>query len=88
MSDANSPMHASSPTTVQRLIALAADRFGKHAGELDAESDLFEALGIDSVQVLELLSELELAFDVEIPDYELRDVRTFAGLATQIDKRL
>jgi acyl carrier protein len=38
--------------------------------------------------VLELLSELELTFDIEIPDYELRDVRTFAELAEQIDKRL
>jgi acyl carrier protein len=54
---------------------------------LAPEDDIFEALGIDSVQVLELLSELEMHFDVEIPDYELREVRTFAELAEQIDRR-
>jgi acyl carrier protein len=49
---------------------------------------VFESLGIDSVQVLELLSELELEFDIEIPDYELRNVKTFAELGRVIDRRL
>ena len=39
------------------------------------------------MQVLELLSELEMRFDVEIPDYELREVRTFSELARQVDRR-
>ena len=49
---------------------------------------MFESLGVDSMQVLELLSELEQEFDVEIPDYELRAVKTFADLARVIDRRL
>ena len=49
---------------------------------------MFESLGIDSMQVLELLSELELELDVQIPDYELRGVKTFAELAKVIDRRL
>ena len=73
--------------TEQRLIQLAADYFRLEPTGLTPEDDIFEALGIDSVQVLELLSELEMHFDVEIPDYELREVRTFAELAEQIDRR-
>jgi acyl carrier protein len=38
--------------------------------------------------LLSLLSELEQHFGVEIPDYELRDVRTFAQLAACIEQRL
>ena len=75
-------------TTVERLIELAAARFKADATALDPAADVFEALGIDSVQVLELLSELELEFDIEIPDYELRDVKTFTELATVVDRRL
>ena len=52
------------------------------------DDDLFEALGIDSVQALELLSELELSFGVELPDYELAEVRSFADLAGKIEERL
>jgi acyl carrier protein len=49
---------------------------------------VFESLGIDSLQVLTLLSELERQFDVEVPDYELREVRTFGQLAQCIERRL
>jgi acyl carrier protein len=34
------------------------------------------------------LSELERQFDVEVPDYELREVRTFGQLAECIERRL
>jgi acyl carrier protein len=74
--------------TVQRLIALAARRFKLDPSTLAPAGDVFESLGVDSMQVLELLSELELEFDVEIPDYELRGVKTFDELARVIDQRL
>jgi acyl carrier protein len=37
---------------------------------------------------MDLLTELEDTFSVEIPDYELADVRTFDGLAEIIGRRL
>jgi len=75
-------------STVQRVMSLAAARFEIEAATLTPEADVFESLAIDSMQVLELLSELELELDVQIPDYELRGVKTFAELAKVIDRRL
>jgi len=75
-------------TTIDTLIQLAAKKFKADAEKLSADDDLFDALGIDSVQALELLSELELEFDVEVPDYELQEVKTFKQLAEVIDERL
>jgi acyl carrier protein len=75
-------------STLERLITLAARRFKIDPAKLKGEGDMFESLGVDSMQVLELLSELEQEFDVEIPDYELRAVKTFADLARVIDRRL
>jgi acyl carrier protein len=75
-------------STVTQLLSLCAKRFGREAAELRPEGDVFDSLGIDSMQVLSLLSELEQHFEVEIPDYELRDVRSFAQLAECIDRRL
>jgi acyl carrier protein len=74
--------------TLTRLIELSARRFKLAPSTLAPEADVFDSLGIDSVQVLELLSELEIEFDVEIPDYELRNVKTFAELGRVIDRRL
>lgn len=79
---------AKSADTVQRVMALAAQRFARPAGALGPDDDVFESLGIDSVQVLELLSELENELEIELPDYELRNVKTFAQLAAAIDRRL
>ena len=76
-----------SDDTVQRLIALAGKKFGVSPEKLAPDNDFFDALGIDSVQALELLSEIEIAFDVEIPDYELQGVKTFEALALVIDER-
>lgn len=73
--------------TTQRLINLAGKKFKVDPQGLSPEQDFFDALGIDSVQALELLSELEIEFDVEVPDYELQGVKTFAALAEVIDAR-
>lgn len=73
--------------SLDRLIQLAAKRYDADATKLKPEDDVFEKLGIDSFQAVELMSELEMEFDVEIPDYELQGVRTFGQLAAAIDKR-
>ena len=70
-----------------RLTQLCAKRYSVDASIIKPEGDIFETLSIDSFQAAELMSELEMEFDVEIPDYELQGVVTFAGLAAVIEKR-
>jgi acyl carrier protein len=50
--------------------------------------DFFKALGIDSLQTLDLLTKLESHFSVELPDYELQGVSDFRTLAGKIQARL
>ncbi|RMG07009.1 MAG: acyl carrier protein [Planctomycetota bacterium] len=71
-----------------RLLELSRQRFAGAPAELSPDDDLFQSLGIDSVQALELLSELERTFGVELPDYELAEVRSFAELARKLHERL
>jgi acyl carrier protein len=68
-------------------MELAGKRFNVASAELNAADDFFEKLGIDSVQALDLLTDVEKEFDVEIPDYALQGVKTFSALATEIEKR-
>lgn len=72
----------------EKLLVLAAKRFKREVSELNVTDDFFDKLGIDSFQAMELLTDVEEAFDVEIPDYELKDVKTFAALVTVIERRL
>jgi acyl carrier protein len=72
--------------TLQTLHALAVTRFGDAAKALGPDDDLFDVLGIDSLQALDLLTDLEEAFDVEIPDYEIQGVTTLGGLVVVIER--
>ncbi len=69
-----------------RLKQLAVERFGDRATTLGPDDDLFDSLGIDSLQALDLLTDIEEAFDVEIPDYEVQGVTTLGGLAKVIGR--
>ncbi len=73
--------------TAQKLIELAARRFGADPSQLKPADDMFASLGIDSFQAADLMSEVEIEFDVEIPDYELQGIKTFQALAEKIDAR-
>ena len=73
-------------TTLERLQQLARTRFGEKADALGADTDFFDALGIDSLQALDLLTDIEDAFGVEVPDWEMQDVRTLGALAEVIGR--
>lgn len=75
-------------TILARLMELARERFGARAATLQPGDDLYEALDIDSMQAMDLLTSLEEVFDIEIPDYELQGVRTFASIAEIVERRL
>ena len=73
---------------LSRLLDLASKRFRVDATTLSPDDDIFDALSIDSLQALELVTDLENAFDVEVPDYELQDARTFRQIADVVRERV
>jgi acyl carrier protein len=74
--------------TETELLDLAAAHFKADRKKLRPEDDIFQKLGIDSLQALELLTRLERHFGVELPDYELQGVSDFRTLAERIHVRL
>lgn len=77
------------PDTIHAsLEKLALTRFGERARGITPEQDFFEILGIDSFQAMELLTEVEDTFGIEVPDYELQGITTFKALGEVIRRRL
>jgi acyl carrier protein len=74
--------------TLDEILTLAAAHFNVPRGSLSPDEDFFKALGIDSLQTLDLLTKLENHFRVELPDYELQGVTDFRTLAAKIQARL
>lgn len=58
------------------------------AGSLCADTDLVSDLGLDSVQVLEMCTDLEDELDLSIPVNRLGEVRTAGQLADLLQQLL
>jgi len=74
--------------TLDEILSLASVHFKVPREKLKPDEDFFKALGIDSLQTLDLLTRLENHFHVELPDYELQGVTDFRTLAGKIQARL
>jgi acyl carrier protein len=74
--------------TLKELLQLTSEHFKVSLTELHPDDDFFKALGINSLQALDLLTRLENHFNVELPDYELQGVADLRTLAERIHCRL
>jgi acyl carrier protein len=53
---------------------------------VETDDDLVEALGIDSLQALQILAAVEKRFDVRIPDEELSGLRSICALVQAVER--
>jgi len=74
--------------TLKQILKLASERFEIPVSQLNSDDDFFEKLGINSLQALDLLTQLENHFSIELPDYELQGVTDFQTLAERVNSRL
>ncbi len=63
-------------------------KFNKEGIELTAETNLGSDLDIDSVEVMDLIMEIEDAFDIDIPINLVTDIERVQDLANLVSKRL
>ena len=71
---------------IQAQIQDVLQPFAKEGQTIDDDTELVADLGLDSVQVMELLLEIEDRFDISIPLNILPDVRTVHDLSIQLQK--
>lgn len=71
------------------IIELLCDRLSSLTNtdtNITAETNLISGLSIDSIKLLNLIMEIEDAFDISIPINALADVQTVHELASLISK--
>lgn len=71
--------------TLEKLIALAAERFDKDVSQLNGNTT-FDELNIDSLDMVELIMLIEEEFDVVISDDDVENLTTLGDVAEYIDK--
>ena len=69
----------------EKIIALTAEQLGIDADSISETSSFKEDLGVDSLDLFELVMELEEEFGIEIPSEDLENLATVADVAKYIE---
>ena len=70
----------------QKVKVIVADQLGVDLAELRADASILDDLGADSLDVVEMVMSLEEAFDIEVPDEDVEEMRTVADLERYITR--
>jgi acyl carrier protein len=73
--------------TLPRVTKIVVDRLGVEEAEVKLEASFKDDLGADSLDVVELVMELEDEFDLEISDEEAEKISTVADVVDYINSR-
>ena len=71
---------------LEKIQAMLADALNLPVEKVTPDAKIVDDLGADSLDVVELLSQLEDEYGVTIPDDEVESLVTVADVATQIEK--
>lgn len=70
----------------EKVCEIIAKQLDVDASSITLESKLVDDLKADSLDVVELIMDLEQEFDIEIPDEELPNVRTVGDIVAYLNK--
>ncbi|MCK6256980.1 acyl carrier protein [Fictibacillus sp. WQ 8-8] len=70
---------------LERVSKIIVDRLGVDAAEVKTEASFKEDLGADSLDVVELVMELEDEFDLEISDEDAEKITTVGDVVNYIN---
>lgn len=71
--------------TFERVAQVVSNRLGLDVEEVKLESSFRDDLGADSLDVVELVMELEDEFDIEIGDDEAEKLQTVGDVVKYVD---
>ena len=63
-----------------RIQLIVTDQLGVKPAEVTKDANILDDLGADSLDVVELVMALEEAFDIEIPDDAVEEMRTIGDV--------
>lgn len=75
-------------TVLERVSKVIVDRLGVDESEVKLEASFRDDLGADSLDVVELVMELEDEFDMEISDEDAEKIATVGNAVSYIESKI
>lgn len=73
--------------TIDKVKEIIAEQLGLEANEITADAKVKDDLGADSLDMVELVMELEEAFGLKIAEEEMQQILTVQDIANYIATR-
>lgn len=64
----------------EKIATSFAKLVGKKPTEIDFDANIFDHYGVDSVQAVKLLADVEVEYDIDIPEEDAQHIRTLNDL--------
>jgi acyl carrier protein len=65
---------------------ILAEQLGVDLSEVTPDARILDDLGADSLDVVEMVMSLEEAFDIEVPDQDVEELRTVADVERYVTR--
>ncbi len=75
------------PSVEEKVIELVSKQMGVPQGKITPQTSFINDLGADSLDTVELVMELEDAFDMSIPDEDAEKIKTVGDAIKYIEER-
>ncbi|MBQ9416868.1 MAG: acyl carrier protein [Clostridia bacterium] len=72
----------------EKLQSLLIDKFNYDKDQIKMETKLGAELGLNSIELAELVMSCEEEFNIEIPDDDIHDFETIGDVVAYLEKRV
>jgi acyl carrier protein len=73
---------------IDKISKIVSNQLRAETDTVDEDADIFEDLGADSLDVVEILMAVEESFGITIPEEDVAEIRTVREFADYIESRL
>ena len=70
----------------ETLLDIISRKLGIEKSEIDVDADIYDILGADSLEAVDMLIELEDTLNVAIPDEDAVELRTVRDVAEYLEE--
>jgi len=71
-----------------RIQSIVAEQLGVESADVMKDASILDDLGADSLDVVELVMTLEEAFDIEVPDDVVEELRTIGDVQRYVESHV
>jgi acyl carrier protein len=76
------------PSVEERVIEIVCENLGVNKEQVTRNTSFIEDVGADSLDIVELVMELEEEFDIQIPDEQAEKIKTVGEAIDYIEREL